>query len=87
MAFTNKLKNNATIDQENNTELSVSFRAFPFTRDQLSSNQLTDDLYSQRVKCSVTSVQSGMATISYQLITVGDTDIPGSPFTVSVVYQ
>ena len=60
--------------------------------DQLSC-QLTDP-DSQHVECSITSTQSGMATVSYtptlrgahQLkITVGDTDIPGSPFTVRVL--
>ena len=60
--------------------------------DQLSC-QLTDP-NSLRVECSITSTQPGMATVSYtptlcgahQLkITVGDTDIPGSPFTVRVL--
>ena len=60
--------------------------------DQLSC-QMTDP-NSQHVECSITSTQPGMATVSYtptlrgahQLkITVGDTDIPGSPFTVHVL--
>ena len=60
--------------------------------DQLSC-QLTDP-NSQHVECSITSTQPGIATVSYtptlrgahQLkITVGDTDIPGSPFTVRVL--
>ena len=60
--------------------------------DQLSC-QLTDPNF-QHVECSITSTQPGMATVSYtptlcrahQLkITVGETDIPGSPFTVHVI--
>ena len=60
--------------------------------DQLSC-QLTDP-NSQHEECSITSTLPGMATVSYtpilrgahQLkITVGDTDIPGSPFTVRVL--
>ena len=59
----------------------------------LLSCQLTDP-NSQHVECSITSTQPGMATVSYtptlrgahQLkIIVGDTDIPGSPFTVHVL--
>ena len=60
--------------------------------DQLSC-QLTDP-NSQHVECSIASTQPGMATVSYtptlrgahqMKITVGDTDIPGSPFTVRVL--
>ena len=60
--------------------------------DQLSC-QLTDPNF-QHVECSITSTQPRMATVSYtptlhgahQLkITVGGTDIPGSPFTVRVL--
>ena len=84
-----------TAGQMTSIELSVPSQAtlsFPFLLDQLSC-QLTD-LNSQHVECSITSTQPGMVTVSYtptlrgahQLkITVGDTDIPGSPFTVHVL--
>ena len=60
--------------------------------DQLSC-QLIDPNF-HNVECRITSTQLGMATVSYtptqrgahQLkITVGETDIPGSPFTVNVL--
>ena len=60
--------------------------------DQLSC-QLTDP-NSQHVECSITSTQPGMATVSYTptlrgahllKITVRDTDIPGSLFTIHVL--
>ena len=85
----------ATAGQMTFIELSVSCNAtssLPFPLDQLSC-QLTDP-NSQYVECSITSTQPGMATVSYtptlcgayQLkITVGDTDIPGSPFNVHVL--
>ena len=84
-----------TAGQMTSIELSVPSQAtssFPFLLDQLSC-QLTDP-NSQHVECSITSTQPGMVTVSYtptlrgahQLkITVGDTDIPGSPFTVHVL--
>ena len=85
----------ATVDKMTSIQLSVSFQlatlSFPFSLDQLSC-QLTDP-NSQHVECSITSTEPGMATVSYtptlrgahQLkISVGDTDIPGSPFTVHV---
>ena len=84
-----------TAGQMTSIELSVPSQAtlsLPFLLDKLSC-QLTDP-NSQHVKCSITSTQPGMATVSYtptlrgahQLkITVGETDIPGSPFTVHVL--
>ena len=83
----------ATAGQMTSIELSVPISSLPSPLvDQLSC-QLTDP-NSQHVECSITSTQPGMATVSYtptlrgahQLkITVGDTDIPGSPFTVHVL--
>ena len=86
----------ATAGQMTSIELSVPSivisSLFSPLVDQLSC-QLTDP-NSQHVECSITSTQPGMATVSYtptlrgahQLkITVGDTDIPGSPFTVRVL--
>ena len=83
----------ATVGQMTSIELSVPISSLPSPLvDQLSC-QLTDP-NSQHVECSITSTQPGMATVSYtpplrgahQLkITVGDTDIPGSPFTVHVL--
>ena len=85
-----------TVGQKTSIKLSVpsiaiSSLLFPLV-DQLSC-QLTDP-NSQHVECSITSTQPGIATVSYtptlrgahQLkIIVGDTDIPGSPFTVRVL--
>ena len=89
-------KETATAGQNTSIELSVPSAAIPSLPsplvDQLSC-QLTDP-NSQHVECSITSTQPGMATVSYtptlrgthQLkITAGDTDIPGSPFTVHVL--
>ena len=85
----------ATAGQMTSIELNVSSRAnlsLTFLLDQLSC-QLTDP-NSKHVECSITSTQPGMATVSYtptkrgahQLkITVGDTEIQGSPFTVHVL--
>ena len=84
-----------TAGQMTSIELSVPSQAtlsFPFLLDKLSC-QLTDP-NSQHVEYSITSTQPGMVTVSYtptlcgahQLkITVGDTNIPGSPFTVHVL--
>ena len=84
-----------TAGQMTSIELSVPSQAtlsFPFLLDKLSC-QLTDP-NSQHVECSISSTQPGMVIVSYtptlrgahQLkITVGDTDIPGSPFTVLVL--
>ena len=84
-----------TAGQLTSIELSVSSNttsSLPFPLDQLSC-QLTDPNF-QHVECSITSTQPELATVSYtptlrgahQLkITVGDTDIPGSPFTVRVL--
>ena len=66
--------------------------SFPFPLDQLSC-QLTDP-NSHHVECTFTSTQPAGITVRYtptlrgahQLkITVGDTDIPGSPFTIHVL--
>ena len=74
------------------TSIELSISSLPFPLDQLSC-KLTDP-NSQHVECNITPTQPNMATVSYtptlrgahQLkITVGDTDIPGSPFTVSVL--
>ena len=85
----------ATDGQETSIELSipsVDTLSHISPLDQLSC-QLTDPNF-QHVECRITSTQPGMATVSYtpmlrgahQLkITVGDTDIPGSPFTVCVL--
>ena len=83
----------ATVSQMTSIELIIPISSFPSPLvDQLSC-QLTDP-NSQHMECSITSTQPGMATVSYtptlrgahQLkITVGDTDIPGSPFTVHVL--
>ena len=71
------------------TSIELSISSLPFPLDQLSC-KLTDP-NSQHVECNITPTQPNMATVSYtptlrgahQLkITVGDTDIPGSPFTV-----
>ena len=88
-------KESATAGRMTTIELSVSSQinlSLPFPLDQFSC-QLTDP-NSRHVECSITSTQPGNATISYtptlrgvhQLkITIGDTDIPGSPFTVHVL--
>ena len=71
----------------------VAISSLPPPLSEQLSCQLTDPK-SQHVECSITSTQPGMANVSYtptlrgahQLkITVGDTDIPGSPFTVHVL--
>ena len=89
-------KETATAGQMTSIELSVpsvAVSSLPSPLGDQLSCQLTDP-NSQHVECSITSTQPGMATVSYtptlrgahQLkITVGDTDIPGSPFTVHVL--
>ena len=84
-----------TAGQKTSIQLSVSSQytsSLPFPLDQLSC-QLTDP-NSQHVECSITSTQPGRITVSYtptlcgahQLkISVEDTEIPGSPFTVHVL--
>ena len=88
-----KGRESAIAGQMTSFELSVPISSLPSPLVDLLSCQLTDP-NSQRVECSITSTQPGMATVSYtptlrgahQLkITVGDTDIPGSPFTVHVL--
>ena len=86
-------RESATAGQMTSLDLRFPISSLPSPLvDQLSC-QLTDP-NSQHVECSITSTQPGMATVSYtpalrgahQLkITVGDTDIPGSPFTVHVL--
>ena len=90
-----KIKEIATVGQMTSIELSISSLAIsslPFALDILFC-QLTDP-NSQNVECSITSTKPGMATVSYtptlrgahQLkITVGDTEISDSPFTVYVL--
>ena len=85
-------RGSATAGQMTSIELSVPSQAtlsLPFLLDKLS-YQLTDP-NSQHVECFT---QPGMVTVNYTptlrgahhlKITVGDTDIPGSPFTVHVL--
>ena len=89
-------KNVATVGKETSFELSLSSpsatSSIPFPIEQLCC-QLTDP-HHQHIHCSITSTQPGVCTVKYtptlpgphQLrITIRDTDIPGSPFTVNVV--
>ena len=89
-------KNVATVGKETSFELSLSSpsatSSIPFPIEQLCC-QLTDP-HHQHIRCSITSTQPGVCTVKYtptlpgphQLrITIRDTDIPGSPFTVNAV--
>ena len=89
-------KSVATVGKETSFELSLSSpsatSSIPFPIEQLCC-QLTDP-HHQHIHCSITSTQPGVCTVKYtptlpgphQLrITIRDTDIPGSPFTVNVV--
>ena len=93
---TGKGKNVATVGKETSFELSIlspsATSSISFPIEQLCC-QLTD-LRHQHIHCSITSTQPGLYTVKYtptlpgphQLrITIRDTDIPGSPFTVGVV--
>ena len=85
----------ATAGQETYFELSFSSlvsSSLPFPIKHLSC-QLTDP-HHQQIHCSITSTQPGVCTVKYtptqrgphQLrITVRNTDIPGSPFTICVL--
>ena len=89
-------KNVATVGKETSFELSLSSpsatSSIPFPIEQLCC-QLTDP-HHQHIHCSITSTQPGVCTVKYtptlpgphQLrITIRDTDIPGSPFTIRVL--
>ena len=91
-------KSVATVGKETSFELSLSSpsatSSTPFPIEQLWC-QLTDPHY-QRILCSITSTptQSGVCTVKYfptlpgphkLRITIRDTDVPGSPFTVNVL--
>ena len=85
----------AALEQETTIQLSISSQdklSLPFPIEQLSC-QLTNPK-SQRVPCHITHTQPGVCTLtftpvllgSHQLkITIRDTDIPGSPFTIHVL--
>ena len=85
----------ATAGQETNFELSFSYlvsSSLPFPIKHTSC-QLTDP-HRQHIHCSITSTQPGVCTVKYtptvygshQLrITIRDTEIAGSPFTVHVL--
>ena len=84
-----------TAGNKTSIELSTSSQTsipLPFPIKQLSC-QLTDPRH-QHVPCSITSTQPGVCTVTYtptlrgphQLrITINETDIPGSPFTLHVL--
>ena len=92
---TGKGKEVAVLEQETTIELSVSSQdtlSLPFPIEQLSSQLLNPK--SQRVPCNITHTQPGVCTLTFtpillgrhQLeVTIRDTDIPGSPFTVHVL--
>ena len=85
----------AVFGQETTIQLSISSQdtlSHPFPIEQLSC-QLTNPK-SQRVPCNITHTQPGVCTLTFtpvllgphQLkITIRDTDIPGSPFTIRVL--
>ena len=85
----------AVLGQETTIQLSISSQdtlSLPFPIEQLSC-QLTNPK-SQRVPCHITHTQPGVCTLTFtpvilgphQLkITIRDTDIPGSPFTIRVL--
>ena len=82
----------AILGQETTIQLNISSLSLPFSIEQLSC-QLTNTK-SQRVPCHITHTQPGVCTLtftpillgSHQLkITIRDTDIPGSPFTICVL--
>ena len=85
----------AVLGQETTIQLNISSKdepSLPFPIEQLSC-QLTNPK-SQRVPCHITHTQPGVCTLTFtpillgphQLkITIRDTDIPGSPFTVRVL--
>ena len=85
----------AVLGQETTIQLSIPFQdrlSLPFPIEQLSC-QLTNPK-SQRVPCHITHTQPGVCTLTFtpillgphQLkITIRDTDIPGSPFTIRVL--
>ena len=88
-------KNAATISKETSFELSLSSPAtssIPFPISHLYCQLI--DPHDHHIHCSITPTQPGVCTVKYtptltgphQLkITIRDSDIPGSPFTVSVL--
>ena len=87
-------KDVAAVDKETSLELRLPPSAgssIPFLIKHLSCQLI--DSHHQLIRCSITSTQPGVCTVKYtptlpgphQLrITIRDTDIPGSPFTVNV---
>ena len=85
----------AALEQETTIQLSISFQdtlSHPFPIEQLSC-QLTNPK-SQHVSCHITHTQPEVCTLTFtpvllgphQLkITIRDTDIPGSPFTIHIL--
>ena len=85
----------AFLGQETTIQLSISSQdtlSLPFPIDQLSCQLMNPK--SQRVPCHITHTQPGVCTLTFtpvllgphQLkITIRDTDIPGSPFTIRVL--
>ena len=85
----------AVLGQETTIQLSISSQdtlSLPFPIDQLSCQLMNPK--SQRVPCHITHTQPGVCTLTFtpvllgphQLkITIRDTDIPGSPFTIRVL--
>ena len=82
----------AVLGQETTVQLNISSMSLPFSIEQLSC-QLTNPK-TQHVPCNITHTQPGVCTLTFtpillgphQLkITIRDTDIPGSPFTIRVL--
>ena len=85
----------AVFGQETTIQLNISSQdtlSLPFPIDQLSC-QLTN-LKSQHMPCNITHTQPGVCTLTFTPILIGphqlkitirDTDIPGSPFTIRVL--
>ena len=85
----------AVLGKETTIQLSISSQdtlSLPFPIDQLSCQLMNPK--SQRVPCHITHTQPGVCTLTFtpvllgphQLkITIRDTDIPGSPFTIRVL--
>ena len=88
-------KEAAFLGQETTIQLSISSQdtlSLPFPIEQLSCQLMNPK--SQRVPCNITHTQPGVYTLTFtpvllgphQLkITIRDTDIPGSPFTIRVL--
>ena len=92
---TGKGKEVASLGQETTIQLNISSQdtlSLPFPIEQLSCQLMNPK--SQRVPCHITHTQPGVCTLTFtpvllgphQLkITIRDTDIPGSPFTIRVL--